>query len=69
MREELRTKSKEDINTKSRVFVNALDHSLDRLPNINDLASILADRVTTTLEFTRSKNHGTLGYKTRTSLG
>lgn len=69
MREELQEVTAGALDAKSRVFVFALDNSFDRLPTINDLASILADRITISLEFTRNENHGTPGYTTKANFG
>lgn len=69
MRDELQDIAPEAVGARDGVFIYAVDNSLDRLPNINDLASILSQRVTTSVEFTRSEDHGNPGYKTKVNFG
>lgn len=69
MREELQEVTAGALDSKSRVFVFAIDNSFDRLPTIKDLASVLADRITISLEFTCNENHGTPGYTSKANFG
>lgn len=69
MVEELKDTELHDDRRQQHVHVYGLDHSITRLPTINDHAVTLADRHAMTLHFTRSIEHGVPSFKTQTSYG
>jgi hypothetical protein len=69
MTEELARTNAQDTSARTRVFVYALDSSLDRLPDIKDHVVSLSDRKPVILFFTRSLDHGEPGYKAEATIG